>query len=112
MPVYKKDDPLDKKNYRPVSVLPCLSKLFERVLLEQVNVFFEIMSSKYLSGFRKGHICQSVLLNLVEKCKLAIDSNHVYGVLLTDLSKAFDCLPYQLMVCYELFYQQKAKGRG
>ena len=99
MPVYKKEDPLDKKNSRPVSVLPCLSKLFESVLLEQINLFFESVSSKYLSGFRKGHSCQSVLLNLVEKCKLAIDSNQVYGVLLTDLSKAFDCLPYQLVVC-------------
>ena len=85
VPVYKKEDPLDKKNYRPVSVLPCLSKLFERVLLEQINVFFESVSSKYLSCFRKGHCCQSVLLNLVEKCKLAIDYNHVYGILLKDL---------------------------
>ena len=55
------------------------------------------MSSKYRSGFRKGHSCQSLLLNLLEKCKLAIDSNHVYGILLTDLFKALDCLPYQLV---------------
>ncbi len=56
------------------------------------------MSSKYLPGFRKGLSCQSVLLKLVEKCKLAIDSNHAYDIFLTDLSKAFGCLPYQLVV--------------
>ncbi len=64
-----------------------------------ISVFFENVSSKHLSGFRKGHSCQSVLLNLVEKCKLAIDSSHVYGIILTDISKAFDCLPYKLVIC-------------
>ncbi len=49
--------------------------------------------------FEKGIVYQSVLLTLVERCKGAIDSSHVYGILLTDLSKAFDCLPYQLVIC-------------
>ncbi len=59
------------------------------------------MSSKHLSGFRKWHSCQSVLLNL------AIDPSHVYGILLTDLSKAFERLPYQLAIC-----QVRAYGLG
>ncbi len=49
--VYKQDDPFDKSNYRPVNDLPCLSKLFESIVLDQINVFFENVSSKHLSGF-------------------------------------------------------------
>lgn len=97
-PIYKKDDPLDKKNYRPISVLPCLSKVFESVIIDQMSEFFDRIASPYMSGFRKSHNCQSVLLRFVEKCKTAIDNNMVYGAVLTDLSKAFDCLPHRLVV--------------
>ncbi len=51
-----------------------------------------------MSGFRKGYNCESVLIRLVENCKQALDSNMVYGIVLTDLSKAFDCLPPRLVV--------------
>ena len=97
-PIYKKGDIMNKKNYRPVSVLPCMSKIFESVMVEQVTEYFSDIFSPYLSGFRKQHSCQSVLLHYVEKCKQALDSNKVYGALLTDLSKAFDCLPHCLLI--------------
>ena len=96
-PIYKKEDVLDKKNYRPISVLPCLSKVFESVLIDQMSEFFDRVASPHLSGFRKPHNCQSVLLSIVEKCKTAMDNNKVYGAVLTDLSKAFDCLPHRLI---------------
>ncbi len=51
-----------------------------------------------MSGFRKNHNCQDVLLRFVEKCKWSIDNNYAYGAILTDLSKAFDCLPHRLIV--------------
>ena len=97
-PIYKKDDMLDKKNYRPVSVLPCLSKVYESILLEQLESFLQPMLSPYLSGFRAGHSCQSVLLRFVEKTKAALDKGTYCGAILTDLSKAFDCLPYRLLI--------------
>ncbi len=53
VPVYKKDDPLDKSNYRPVRVLPCLSKLFESVVLDQINVFFLKCVIQTSFGFSK-----------------------------------------------------------
>ena len=68
--VYKKDDVMDKQNYRPVSVLPCLSKVFESVLIDQMRTFMEPLFSPYLSGFRKSHSCQSVLVRFIEKKKL------------------------------------------
>ena len=40
-PVFKKADTLSKENYRPVSILPCLSKIFERVIANRLNEYFE-----------------------------------------------------------------------
>ncbi len=89
---------MDKKNYRPISVLPSVSKIFEKVIVHQLNGFFESKFAPLLSGFRKKYSCQDVVLNFVEKCKVALDSKKVYGAVLTDLSKAFDCLPYRLTI--------------
>ena len=44
-------------------------------------------------GFRKGYNCKSVLIRLVENCKQGLESNMAYGIVLIDLSKAFDYLP-------------------
>ena len=54
IPVYKKKDPLDKAIYRPVSILPALSKIFERILADQMTEFFNDIFSPSLSAFRKG----------------------------------------------------------
>ena len=53
---------------------------------------------KFQCGFRKGYGTQDCLLAMVVNCKKALDQGKVYGVLLTDLSKAFDCLPNNLIV--------------
>ncbi len=63
-----------------------------------MSLFFENLLSPHLSGFRKAHDCQSVLLRLIETCKTSLDKNYIYGALLTDLSKAFDCLPHKLLI--------------
>ncbi len=89
---------MSKANYRPVSVLPCISKVFEKVLLDQLNVYFEPLLSESVSGFRRGHGCEHVLMKLVEDCKQALDCGNVAGAVLTDLSKAFDCLPHRLLI--------------
>ena len=97
-PIFKKGDMLDKKNYLPISVLPCMSKIFESVLVEQLSEFFKTTISKNLSGYRKRHSCESVLLKLVEDCKHAVDNNKICATILTDFSKAFDSLPYKLLI--------------
>ena len=51
--MFKKDDMLNKNNYRPVNILPCMSKIFEGVLVEQLNSYFNDIFSSFLSGFRK-----------------------------------------------------------
>ena len=51
-----------------------------------------------MSGFIKGHPCQSLLMHLVDKCKLNLKNRVVSGALLTDISKAFDCLSYKVVI--------------
>ena len=89
---------LEKKNYRPVSILPCISKIFESVLIDELNVFFIDLFSVNLSGYRKQYSCQHVLMNFIENCKKHLDINMVYGLITSDLSKAFDCLPHRLLI--------------
>ena len=50
---HKGDEETAKENYRSISILPCLSKLFERVLYDQINDFFQNIFFKHLCGFRK-----------------------------------------------------------
>ena len=53
-PIFKKEDATCAKNYRPVSVLPAASKVYERLLEKQIAKYFEIHLSPYLCGYRKG----------------------------------------------------------
>ncbi len=55
--LYKKGDIYDKGNYRPDGVLPCVSKLFEGVLIDQLQCHFNPLLFHHMSGFRKGHSC-------------------------------------------------------
>ena len=57
-PVPKKDDSHSASDYRPISILPLLSKIFEKVMADQLSKFFETKFSKLLCGFRKRHSCQ------------------------------------------------------
>ena len=98
-PVHKKDSKSEKNNYRPVSILSNISKVYERIMFKQMSEFFESsFFSKYQCGFRKGFSAQHCLVSILEKCKSATDNKKSFGALLKDLSKAFDCLPYDLLL--------------
>ena len=97
-PIHKKDSRSDKENYRPVSILPNLSKIYERCLYTQMNKYFDPILSKYQFGFRKGYSAQQCLLTMIEKWRASLDQNGTCAALLTDLSKAFDCLPHDLLI--------------
>ena len=93
-PLSKKDGRKEKSNYRPVSILSNVSKVYERCLYDQIYDFFENKFSKYQCGFRKGFNTQDALLSMVEKMLLARGKEEVCGAILTDLSKAFDCISH------------------
>ena len=87
-----------KTNYQPVSLLPNISKIFERCMHRQISEYFETVLSKFQCGFRKGYSTQNCVLAMVENRKKALDLGNEYDALLTHLSKAFDCLPHDLIV--------------
>ena len=98
LPLYKKGKKDIKGNYRPVSILPNLSKIFEKYMFKQMSQFFENIFSKYQCGFRKGFSTQQCLLAMLEKWKRSVDNSKMFGVLLTDLSKTFDCLDHEFLI--------------
>ena len=86
-----------KTNYRPISIVPAVSKLLEKFMFNQMSSYFEKLFSEYLSGFRRGYGCQHVLMRLIENWKLALDNKKIIAALSMDLSKAFDCLQHDLI---------------
>ena len=67
-------------------------------MFKQMSSFFEDIFSKHQCSFRKGFSTQQCLLTLLEKWKNAIDKGKIFGALLTDLSKASDCLNYEVFI--------------
>ena len=98
VPAHKKGSRLDKCNYRPISLLPVVSKVFERLVSRQINSFMETRFSKYLCGFRKGYSTRHALLDMIRNWQKSLNSSGKVGALLMDLSKAFDCLPHDLLL--------------
>ena len=97
-PVFKKGSRTCETNYRPVSILPNISKIYERCMYKQMSIFFDEILSQYQCGFRKGFSSQHCLAPMLEKWRESIDNEGCFGALLTDLSKAFDCLLHDLLI--------------
>ena len=93
----KKNSVLEKGNYRPVSVLSDISKISETAIEKQLSDHFENLLNPFGAAFRSGYGCQSTLLRILEDCKKALDSDTYLAAILMDLSKAFDCLPHDLL---------------
>ena len=93
----KKDD-LDKENYRPISVLPHVSKIFERIMYHQVNDYMKDKLSEQLTGFRKNHSTQQCLSCMLEIWKnVLVKGGYIWAVFM-DLSKAFYTLNHDLLI--------------
>ena len=67
IPIFKKDDPFEKANYRSISLLPSISKVYEKLIYQQLNAFSENKLSPFLCGFRSRYSTQHTLLNLINK---------------------------------------------
>ena len=98
IPLFKKADPFDKSNYRPVSLLSHMSQVFERIIYNQINEYIELFLSNLLTGFRKNHNTQHSLFKMLESFKEALDKGNSVSVIFMDLSKAFDTLNHDLLI--------------
>ena len=98
IPLYKKEDPLKKENYRPESLLPHVAKVFEGIIYKQITIYMQDKLSKHITGFRKSHGTQHSLMTMLEKCKSALDVGENICVLFMDLSKAFDTINQDLLL--------------
>ena len=88
---FKQGSRNQKNNYRPISILLVISKIFEKLICRQLLNLFDNILSKYQCGFKKGYTLQHCLILMINKWKKTVD-NKLLGALLADLSKAFDCI--------------------
>ena len=97
-PAFKKGDKQDKSNYRPVSILLILLKVYEKCLYKQVANCMETILSNFQCGFRKGFDAKQCLVGMIEKATRIMNKGEHFSALLTDLSKAFACLPHDMLI--------------
>lgn len=100
VPILKKGDPKNPDNYRPVSILPVLSKVFEKIASNQILSFFEnnnIFSSNQF-GFRPKKSTVSAAATLVLQIVEALDASQKTMGVFCDLSRAFDCMVHEVLL--------------
>ena len=99
-PLYKKDSKTDSKNYRPVLLLPLVSKVIEKVIHNQTEIFLNEnkILYKYQSGFRKSFSTNSCLTLLTDKINKGFESGKYTGLILIELQKAFDTIDHEILL--------------
>ena len=105
-PLFKSGDPLQFNNYRPVSLLPSLSKIFEHVIFDQIICYLtenSLLSSEQF-GFRPGHSTELAALRMVDHIIKQMDNGKLPLCIYIDLSKAFDTLNYDILMSKLEYY--------
>ena len=97
-PIFKGKNKTNKVNYRPISILSVFSKIYERFIQEVLTPFIDNLLSKFISAYRKTYSSSHVLIRLIENWKSNLDNKKFVGAVLMDLSKAFDCVPHDLLI--------------
>lgn len=97
-PIYKGGHKSDPSNYRPISILPSFSKIFEKHinghLMNYLNKYKLIHETQ--SGFRRRHSCQTALVKLIDKWISCIDNGDIVASLFVDFRKAFDVVDHSI----------------
>ena len=99
-PAFKKGDPNQADNYRPLSILPNISKLTEYVIKNQIYNYMEEndLLSVTQHAFREGYSTTTCLLKLTEDIRKEMDKGKATGILAIDLSKAFDSIDHKILI--------------
>ena len=100
LPLYKSNDPMLFNNYRPNSLLPFFSKLFERLMYDRLIDFIEKhrLLYQYQFGFRKNHSTFMALVTLLESITSALDNLEFSICILIDFRKAFDTVEHSILL--------------
>ena len=96
--IFKKGERTEIGNYEPVSTLNCFSKIYGRFLHNQIASFSNEFLSDFISASKKGYSANHILIRLIENWRTTLDKNLFTGTVLMDLSKAFDCIPHDLLM--------------
>ena len=89
---------MDKTNCQLVSILLLFSKIYERLIYNQINQMTENALSIFYCGFRKKYSTQHALIAMIENARKILNKGGTFGALLTDLSKAFDFMTHDLLI--------------
>lgn len=100
IPLYKKDDDKLFTNYRPISLLPTFSKIFEKIIANQFKDYFEQNQYFYKGqyGFRTNHSTELAAIDLIEKIISNMDNGRTPLCIFIDMSKAFDTLNHNILI--------------
>ena len=111
-PIHKKGDKNDKHNYRPISILPVLSKIMERHVCTELKLFLEKHRLLHVqqSGFRENHSCETALTVLIDEWITSINNHNKVGAIFLDLTKAFDLINHSLLIEKLKLYQMNTSA--
>ena len=100
VPVFKSNDATIFSNYRPISILPTISKVFERIICNQIHEHFTTHNLYYAHqyGFRKGHSTEHAMLEVIDRILQHLDKGETPINIYLDLSKAFDTLDHDILL--------------
>ena len=93
-----------------IQALPLLSKVSERIIYNQLGKYIETFLNRLLYGFRKAHSTQHALSKLLQWWQKKLDNSELVGKILMDFSKAFDCLPHDLIIAKFEAYSLSKSG--
>ncbi|CAB4045526.1 Hypothetical predicted protein, partial [Paramuricea clavata] len=99
-PIPKTDNPSENDDYRPVAILPILSKVYESLVLRQMQEFIDrfCLYMDTQSGFRKGHSTATTLLKFKDDITKAMKKGEITLAIFADFSKAFDTVDFEILI--------------
>lgn len=103
IPIAKKPNATAVSDFRPISILPCLSKVLEKIIAKQIlrHLSLNLLLSPFQSGFRPNHSCSTAMVNVLEDIRQVYDKGYVTLLCLLDFSKAFDKVNHKIL-CWKL----------